>query len=110
MGTEILILIVIPGLAALIWLVQKILFGVRIDAVVCLSALIAGLGLGVRGMVNSYRPDFPENWNTSFLMGWFLMSASFWLIVLASAGAIVLYLVRKLYPRNRAERKGAHET
>jgi len=47
-------------------------------------------------MVTAYSPSIPENWNTSFLIGWFLTSASFWLVVTSCAGAILLLAIRWL--------------
>lgn len=110
MGTEIAILIVIPGLTAFGWLIYKIVFGSRTDAVICLLILLSGLGMGGRGMLNAYRPDFPENWNTSFLLGWFLMSSSFWLTVFSAAGALGLLLTRKMWSGKERPTKDGGET
>jgi|SRR6056297_309282 len=96
MGTEITILIVPVGLALFGWLLFRIVAGSLPDRAVYLFALLAALGLGVRGMVTAYSPSIPENWNTSFLIGWFLTSASFWLVVTSCAGAILLLAIRWL--------------
>ena len=96
MGTEITILIVPIGLALFGWLLFRIVAGLLPDRAVYLFALLLALGLGVRGMLNAYSPNIPENWNTSFLVGWFLTSASFWLIVTSAAGALLLLGFRRL--------------
>jgi len=95
MGTEIIGFIIFPGIAALGWLIYWSILGTLIERVAALFGLLFGLGLGVRGMVNAYLPSIPENWNTSFLVGRFLISASFWLIITAVFGAILVALVQK---------------
>ncbi|WP_428380972.1 hypothetical protein [Nevskia ramosa] len=97
MGSEIAILIVLPGFGAFLWCSYKILTTALPDRAAYFLALLIGLGLGVRGMVNAYLPSIPENWNTSFLVGWFLMSASFWLIVATALAAVVVPVLRKTF-------------
>ncbi|MDZ4076775.1 MULTISPECIES: hypothetical protein [Hydrocarboniphaga] len=109
MGSEIALLIVLPGLGVFAWLSYRTLTGPLPDRALYLVALLAGLMLGVSGMVSAYRPDIPENWNTSFLVGWFLMSASFWLIVATGIALLCIFVLRKFDARatgSNADRPG----
>lgn len=96
MGTEILILIVIPGFVIFCWLIYRVLSQPPLQRAVYLAALLIALALGVLGMVNAYRPDIPANWNPSFLLGWFLMSSSFWLIVTSVCAAASVAAIKTL--------------
>ncbi|MES2489339.1 MAG: hypothetical protein V4607_06060 [Pseudomonadota bacterium] len=96
MGTEILLLIVLPGLFLFVRLAYKALTKSLPDSAVYLAALLGAVAFGLFGMVKAYNPDIPENWNTSFIVGWFLMSVSIGLIGASICAALVLYLWRKL--------------
>ena len=99
MGSEILLLIVIPGAYSFARLCYLALVAPLFERCVYLVALLGGLGLGVRGMVSAYIPSIPENWNASFLVGWFLMSASFWLIAAHMTARLTLLLKQRLQSR-----------
>ena len=84
----------LPGLGAFAWLCYGTLTSELPGRAVYFLALLVGLALGVWGMVNAYIPTIPENWNTSFLVGWFLISASLWLIATSVIAALCLFVLR----------------
>jgi hypothetical protein len=95
MGSEIVIVIVIPGIYLFCRLCYLVLTASHPERTIYFFALQVALALGVIGMLNSYRPSIPENFNTSFLLGWFMIKTSFWLIVIYPITKIGIYLKLK---------------
>lgn len=96
MGGEIIGIIYLPGAYFLYRFCRLVLTTELPDRAIYFVFLLLALGLGVVGMVSSYLPTIPENYNSSFLRGWFMICASFWITVLYPISKLLIFLVNKL--------------
>jgi hypothetical protein len=92
MGSEIIAIIFIPGIYLFCRLCYLVLTVSNPERAIYFIALQVALALGVIGMLNSFLPSIPENYNTSFLLGWFMIKTSFWLIILYPIAKLCVYL------------------
>ena len=96
MGSEIIAVILIPGIYLFFRLCYLVLTARNPERTIYFAALLIALALGVIGMLNSYLPDIPENYNGSFLLGWFMIKTSFWLMVIYPVVKLGIYLKSEL--------------
>jgi hypothetical protein len=95
MGSEIIAIVFIPGIYLFVRLCYLTLVAKLPDRAVFFITLLLAIALGVNGMLNSYLPSIPENYNTSFLLGWFMIKTSLWLIVLYPVAKLCIFLMEK---------------
>lgn len=96
MGSEIIVVIFLPGIYFLYRFCRLVITAELPDRAIYFAFLLLALGLGVVGMVNSYLPTIPENYNSSFLRSWFMICTSFWLTVLYPVSKLLVFLIAKL--------------
>lgn len=96
MGSEIIAIIFIPGIYLFFRLCYLVVMATFPERAIYLFFLLLAIALGVRGMLNSYLPSIPGNYNTSFLLGWFMIKASFWLLILFPLARVCIFLKEKL--------------